>query len=153
MFEQPPVFLWHNQLYLAVCLSRVLLCLASLLSFINLVHSSMISLFMMPPSLFIHVSCYNSNMLMVLFMDLILSLKKALSALLMILQPFGVLMLLFSLILTGIRSTLRHLSKNLLQLWKSAILHSNLSHCQNNLTFSIPYSDLICRWMFLILFL
>ena len=123
----------------------MLLCLASLLSFINLVHSSMISLFKMPPSLFIHVSHCNSNMVMVLFMDLILSLSKALSAFLMILQPFGVLMLIFSLILTGIRSALRHLSENLLWLWKSAILHSNLSHHQNSLTFSIPYSDLICR--------
>ena len=72
---------------------------------------------------------------------------------LIILQPFRVLMLLFNLILTGIMSTLRHLSENLLWFWKSTILHSNLSHCQNNLTFSIPYSDLICRWMFLILFL
>ena len=144
MFELPHVFLWHNQLNFTVCLWRVLLHLASLTSFINLVQSSMVSLFKMLPSLFVHVSLWNSNMVMVLFINLILSFSNALSALLMILQPFGVLMLLFNLILTGIRSALRHLSKYLLWLWKSTILHSNLFHHQNNLNifYTIFWSDM-----------
>ena len=52
-------------------------------------------------------------MVMVLFIILILSFNNAPSALLIILQLFGVLMLLFNLILTGIMSALRHLSENL----------------------------------------
>ena len=46
-------------------------------------------------------------------MDLILLFKRALSTFLTICFPLGVLMVLLSLILTGIRSWLRHLRENL----------------------------------------
>ena len=80
---------------------------------------------------------------MVLFTILILSFRSAFSTFFMMLRPFGDLMLLFNLILTGIMSALRHLSENLLWFLKSTILHSNFSHQLNNLTFSRPYSALI----------
>ena len=55
-FEQPPLFLWHNQLNLFTCLVWVLMCLDSLLVLMNTIHSSMESLSKMPFSQFIHVS-------------------------------------------------------------------------------------------------
>ena len=49
------------------------------------------------------------NMVMELLIDLILSFRSALSALLIIYLAFGVLMILLSLTLVGITSLLRHL--------------------------------------------
>ena len=126
------------------------MCLDSLIQLMNFTHSSMVSLSKMLLSWFLHVSLWIPNMVMVLFINLILSFNTALSIFLIILQPVGVLMLFLSLILTGIIPTLGYLSKNLC-FGMSTILHSNFSHCWNNLTFSISYSDLICRWMFFIL--
>ena len=77
-------------------------------------------------------------------MDLILSFKRVLSTFLIISFPLGVLMVLLSLILTGIRSWLRHLRENLWWLEKSAILFSIFSHQLNVSTFSLSYSLLIC---------
>ena len=54
-FERPPLFLWHNRLNLFTCLIWVLMCLASLLVLMNVLHSSMESLSKMPLSRFIHV--------------------------------------------------------------------------------------------------
>ena len=54
------------------------------------------------------------NMVIELFIDLILSFRRALSAFLIICLPLGVFTLLLSLTLTGIRSLLRHLRENLL---------------------------------------
>ena len=61
----------------------------------------------------IHVSCCILNMMRELLMDLTLSFNNALSAFLTMYLPLGVLMLLFSLTLTGLMSLLRHLRENL----------------------------------------
>ena len=143
-------FFWHNCSNLSNCLSSVLRCLDSLLRLMNFMHSSMVLSSKQFFSWSIHVSFCFYNMLIVLFIDLILSLSKDLSAPLIIYKPPGVLMLLFNLMLTGITSWFKHLSENLLWFWKSAILHSIFFHHQNNLTFSITYSDLICICRFLI---
>ena len=154
LFEQPPciLFLWHNHSKFCNWLTSVLLCLDSLFLLMNNSHSSMVLPSRQVFSWSIHVSLCNFNMLIMLFTDLILSFSKDLSALFTMYKPLGVLTLLFNLMLTGITSWFKHLSKNLLWFWKLAILHSNFSHCQNNLTFSIPYSDLICICRFFILF-
>ena len=70
----------------------------------------MISLEKMSKRLFIHVSLLLVVMANVLFIDLILSFNKALSAFLVISLPLGVVMLPFNLTLTGIRSSFKHLS-------------------------------------------
>ena len=145
-------FFCYNHSNLSNCLSSVLMCLDSLLRLMNFTHSSMVLSSKQFFSWSIHVSFCIFNMLIVLFIDLILSFSKDLSALLIIYKPLGVLMLLFNLMLTGITSWFKHISENLLWFCKLAILPSIFSHCQNNLTFSIPYSDLICICRFLILF-
>ena len=154
-FEQPLsafLFLWHNLSNLFFCLAKVLWCLDSLLIFIKFLHSSISSLTSLSSSWKIHVSLCSLSLLRVLFMDLILSFKRALSAFLIIYFPLGVLMVLLSLILTGIRSWLRHLKENLQWFEKCAILFSIFSHHLNVSTFSLPYSLLICKCRLLILF-
>ena len=124
---QPPVFLWHNLSNFETCHSKVFKSLTSLLSLINLSHLSIVSLSRMSFNWFIHVSFCMVNMARELFIDLTLSFISAISAFLMICLPLGVFMLLFSLTLTGIRPSLRHLRENLLWFEKSAILYSNFS--------------------------
>ena len=76
-------------------------------------------------------------------MDLILSLRRPLSAFLINCLPLGVVILLLSLTLTGIRSLLRHLKENLLWFEKSAILYSIIEYkivdFSNNRRFSILF--------------
>ena len=124
------------------CLTNVVLCLLSLLLFINNLHSSMSLSSKQVFSCSIHVSICIFNML-IMFTDLILSLSNAFSALFTMYSPLGVLTFVFNLMLTGMMSCFRHLSKNLLWFMKLAILHSNFSHHQSNFTFSIPYSEVI----------
>ena len=155
MFEWPPslfLLFWHNLSNLDFCLSRVLKCLDSLFSFINHVHSSILSLSSTIFSCSIHVSDWIFNMAMVLFTNLTLSFNRALSAFLMIWQPLCIFIELVSLILTSIMTSLKHLKVNLLWLEKSAILFSIFTHQQRILTFSSPYSLLICIWILLIVF-
>ena len=75
----------------------------------NYLHSSIISLSNMFSNWFIHVSLSNLNMVIELLIDLILSLRSVLTALLIIYLAFGILMVLFNLTLVGITSLLRHL--------------------------------------------
>ena len=151
-FQQPPVCLCHNKLNFLICLSKVLLCLLFLLRHMNLWHSSITSIPIQLPRLFIHVSICHLNMVIVLLIDLILSFISILSAFLTMYIPFGVLTVVLSFTLTGVRPLLRHLSVNLLWFWKSAIFISNFSHHLWNLTLSYPYSDINLVWMLLILF-
>ena len=139
----PPVFCCHNLSNFETCHSRVFRCLISLFSLINLSHWSMISLSKLSFSCFIHVSLCMVNMARELLMDLTLSFRSAISAFLIICLPLGVFILLFSLILTGIRPSLRHLRENLLWFEKSAILSSNFSQHRKVSTFSCPYSEVI----------
>ena len=114
MFEWPPVLLWHNLLNLATRQSKVFRCLDSLLILIKFVHSSIVSLSNLSSRVFLHVSHCKVNMVIELFINLFLSLSRALSAFLIIYFPLGVLILLLSLTLTGITSLLRHLREILL---------------------------------------
>ena len=132
---------------LSNCLPSVLMCLGSLLMLIKFSHSSRVLSSKQGFSWSIHVSFCIFNMLIMFLLTLFFHSIK----ILIIYESLGVLTLLFNLMLTGITSWLRHLSENL-WFWKSAILHSNFSHCWNNLTFSIPYSDLIFTCRFLMLF-
>ena len=155
MFEQPPsffLFFWHNLSNLDFCHFRVLKCLNSLFSLINPMHYFMLLLSSMFSRCCIHVSSLIFNMAMVLFTNLTLSLSRALSAFLIIWWPLSVLMVLLSLVLTGIMSSFKHLSVNLLWLEKSTILISIFYHWQKILAFSSPYSLLICIWILIILF-
>ena len=108
------LFLWYNLSVSVFCLSMVLKCLASFLVLINSLYSSKVSSLILLSRLVLHVSHWWLNMLMVLLIDLILSFNKAFSALIIIYWPLGVLMLLLSLILTGMISSERHLRENLL---------------------------------------
>ena len=114
VFEWPPVLLLHNVLNLDRCQSKVFKCLNSLPVFMKVVHSCTVSLSNLFSRRFLHVSLWKVNMVIELLMDLILSLSKALSALLIIYFPLGVLILLLSLTLTGIMSLLRHLREKCL---------------------------------------
>ena len=87
MYEQPPlleILLWHNASSLLFCLTMVLKCLASLLSFMKLSHSFIRSSPIFCFRLLIHVTFCMFIMLMVLSIILTLSFSKDLSALLMI---------------------------------------------------------------------
>ena len=80
--------------------------------FINLAHSSMISLGKMAKRVFIHVSLLLVAMAMVLYIVIILSFKKALSTFLVIILALGVLTLLLNWILLYFKGW--HTIKNLL---------------------------------------
>ena len=121
------------------CLSKVLRCWCSLSTYINSLHLST-SL-----SWFIHVSLKSLTMFRVLLIDLILLFIKALSALLTIWRPLGVLIFLCRHILTGTSPLERHLRVNLLWLAKSAIFLSYFSHCRKIFTLSLPYSVLVSK--------
>ena len=114
MFEWLPVLFWHNLLNLDNWHSNVFRCLDSLLILIKLVHSSIFSLSNLFSRVFLHVSHWKISVMMELFIDLILSLSRALSAFLIIYFLLGVLILLLSLTLTGITPLLRHLREKLL---------------------------------------
>ena len=137
--------------FFCFCLSMVLECFASFLMLINSWHSFRYSSLIIFSRSVLHVSHWQLNMVMVLLINLILSFNKTFSALPIIYWPLGVLMLLLSFILTGMTSSERHLRENLLWFLKSAILHSILSQHCSILTLSLPYSDLKCVWVFLIL--
>ena len=115
---QPHVFLWHNLSNVETWHSKAFKCLVSLLPLMNLSHSFMVSLSKLSLSWLIHASLWIVNMAIELFIDLILSLWRALSAFLIICLPLSVFILLLSLTLTGIRSLLRHLRENLPMIWK-----------------------------------
>ena len=151
LFEHPPLILllfWHNLSHFAIWHSNVFRCLDSLFLLINSIHSSMLFLFSVFSRWYLHVSTWIFSMAMVLFINLILSFKRTFSAFLIMWWPLGVLMLLLSLILTGIMSLLRHL----LWLEKSTILFSIFFHWHKIVTFSLPYSVARCIRMLLILF-
>ena len=114
MFEWPPLFLWHHHSSLDICLILTFMQYASLLRLINILHSSMISLGKTFKRVFIHVSLLVVAMVMILFIFLILSLSRAFSAFLVICLALGVVILLFNLTLTGMRSSFKHLSENIL---------------------------------------
>ena len=102
------------------CLCITLLCRHSMTLFIKVLHSSKVfwsspwSLSLMVSfNSSIHVSRFIMSNSRVLFMDLMHSFSNCLSALLIIWRPFDVFMLVFSLILTGITSDLRHFMVNL----------------------------------------
>ena len=92
----------------------VFTCLASLVLFINSLHSSKTAWSNTLEIWFIHVPLWHSSISNVLLIVLILSFRSALSAFFIMFKLLSVLMLLLSLILTGIKSLLKHLNKNLL---------------------------------------
>ena len=87
-----------------------------------------------------------------LLIDLIRSFSNFLSVFLIISRPLIVLMLVLSLILTGMTSLFRHLNENLLWFRKSAIFFSIFSHCRKRKTLSSPNSSFNWKCRFLILF-
>ena len=77
-------FIAHNLLNLSICLFWVLMCLSSLLSSMNLWHSSRTLLSNSLSRLFIHVSIWQLNMVLLLFITLTLSFNNIFSAFLTI---------------------------------------------------------------------
>ena len=89
----------------------------------------------------VSLSCVQASM--VLFMDLTHSFINCLSTYLKIFTLPGVLMLLFSLRLVGVKFLLKHLRVNLLSLLKMTIFFSRCSHLLKMATFLFPNSVLI----------
>ena len=143
-------FCCRSLLNFSFCLLRVLKWCLSLPTSMKSSHLSIHSLLNTLLKSSLHVSLRAFSMFRVLFIDLTLSLSKDLSAFLIIWSPLGVLIFCFRHILTGTRSSARHLRVNLRWLEKSAIFLSYFSHQQNFLTLSLSYSLfvglLVCWW-------
>ena len=132
-------------------LSFPYLCLASIILDMKAWHSLKVYSSKTVSNWLMHVSICQLLISVVLLIDLNLSVRNCLSALIMIWKLLHVLKVFLSLTWTGAMPAKQHLNENLLWLPKSTIW-TICSYCHSTTTLSFLNFLWICRWRFLIWF-